>query len=171
MAKIGRNEKCPCQRGKKFKHCCSGSEHRMLPASAPGASLKLTLMNEVKNIQEDAAQKRAKVRELGVFFFFSTEEGDAWVLEMTDRDCIKVAEKGAALAPPIDENPETIEVNWSHTFELRGKNLYLTAYGTTDPVLFANAPTRELNGAMRRIHKRFTEEQLQQVHLPAPPQP
>jgi hypothetical protein len=128
-------------------------------------------MNEVKRIQEDALQKRAMVRELGVFFFFSTSVGDAWVLEMTACDCIKVAEKGVEIAPPIDENPETIEVNWSHTFELKERNLYLTAYGEKEPVLLVGAPTRELNGAMRRIRKRFSDEQLQQVHLPPPVNP
>jgi hypothetical protein len=29
MAKIGRNEPCPCGSGKKYKHCCQGKKARL----------------------------------------------------------------------------------------------------------------------------------------------
>jgi len=164
MAKIGRNEKCPCQSGKKYKHCCGLKQTPAQPVSAE-QQLKLTLMNGVQRIQEDAVQKRQMCRELGVFFFYATTKGDAWLLEMTDCDCVQVASGGEALTPPIDENAETIEINWSHMYRLEDKKLILTAYSDKSELVLADAPSRELNGAMRRIRKRFTREQLEKVHL------
>jgi hypothetical protein len=166
MAKIGRNEKCPCQSGKKYKHCCARKEASPQVASAE-EQLKRTLMNGVQQLQEDAVQRRKICRELGVFFFYSTEKGDGWLLEMTDCDCIQVAKDGEALSPPIDENAETIEVNWSHMYRLENKKLILTDYRDKSELELNDAPTRELNAAMRRIRKRFSKEELDRVHLSA----
>jgi len=167
MAKIGRNEKCPCQSGKKFKNCCGRKEREVVRPAQP-QSMQVTLMDGVRRIQEDAAKKKPMVRELGVFFFYTTVAGDAWLLEMTDCDAIQVAQGGEPLAPPIDENADTIEINWSHRFKLENKQLIFTAYTDKSVMVMEGAPTRELNGAIRRIYKRFTSEQLGRVHLPQP---
>ena len=42
MAKIGRNEKCPCQSGKKYKHCCGLNARAAAPQLSPEAALKIT---------------------------------------------------------------------------------------------------------------------------------
>lgn len=169
MPKIGRNEKCPCQSGKKYKHCCASKdqEARRQPSSQEAA--KLTLTGGVKDIQADAAQKKPMIRELGVFFFYATARGDAWVMEMTDCDCIQVAKDGAPLEVPIDETPETIEINWSHSYAIDSRQLRITAYADKGVEVLADAPTHELSAAMRRIRKRFSSEQLKKVHLPPPP--
>ena len=130
--------------------------------------MKITLMSGVSAIQKDAVAKKQVCRELGVFFFFSTAKGDAWLLEMTECDCVQVASDGQCLEVPIDENQETIEINWSHTYELTQKQLYITAYSDKSVQLLTDAPGRELNGAMRRIRKKFSREELEKVHLPSP---
>lgn len=166
MAKIGRNEKCPCQSGKKYKHCCA----RLAPAArpqqmSPEQQMKITLMGAVENIQEQAEKKKAAAREIGVFFFYSTSKGDAWLLEMTDCDCVKVAEAGKRLEPPIDENPDTIEVNWSHQFTIKNKVVELTAYQGGEVLQLPDAPSQKINAMSRRIRKKFSAEQLRQVHV------
>ncbi len=91
-------------------------------------------------------------------------------MEMTDCDCVQVAKDGEELDAPIDENSETIEINWSHTFAISNKQVEITAYADKGTGILASAPTRELNAAMNRIRKKFSEEQLKQVHLPHPDQ-
>lgn len=170
MGKIGRNEQCPCRSGKKFKHCCALKEPRIRPQLTPEQALKITLMSAVKEIQQDAMSKKEIFRELGVFFFFSTTAGDAWLMEMTECDCIQVAQGGEPLEAPIDENSETIEINWSHTFAIRNKQVEITAYADKSVEVLGNAPGGTLNAAMKRIRKKFSEEQLKKVHLPNPEQ-
>lgn len=170
MAKIGRNDKCPCQSGKKFKHCCALKDQRTRPQLTSNQALKLTLMNSVKQIQQDGVSRKEMFRELGVFFFFSTTKGDAWLMEMTQCDCVQVAGGGEPLEAPIDENSETIEINWSHTFAINNKQVEITAYADKSTGILAHAPARELNAAMNRIRKKFSKEQLEKVHLPHPDQ-
>ncbi len=165
MAKIGRNSPCPCGSGNKYKKCCLGKDIAVAAAQQQTNAARLTLMNAVTALQQDAAAGRVVHRELGVFFFFTSVGGDAWVLEMTDQDAVQVAAQGEALAPPIDENPETIEINWSHTFAVREKQLELTSYADKSVSVLADAPARELSAAIKRMKKRFSSEQLSQVHI------
>lgn len=168
MAKIGRNEQCPCQSGKKYKYCCALKESRVQPRLTPEQALRITLMGAVQAIQKDAMQHRKKFRDLGVFFFFSTTKGDAWLMEMTDCDCVQVAKEGEPLEAPIDENSETIEINWSHTFALHNREVQITAYADKSIATLAEAPGRELAAATKQIRRKFSEEQLKKVHLPTP---
>ncbi len=168
MGKIGRNEKCPCRSGKKFKHCCALKAPAANPQIRSGqAAVKLTLTDGVRAIQEAALQKKAINREVGVFFLYSTAIGDAWLLEMTDCDCVQVARAGEIMESPLEENPETIELNYSHIFILRDKRFEITAYADKSVRILEDAPTKEINAAIKRIRKRFSEEQLRAVHLPA----
>lgn len=166
MAKIGRNAQCPCGSGKKFKHCCALIEQESRPQLSAEQAMKVTLMSAVNQSQQDALERKQISRELGVFFFYSTVAGDAWLLEMTECDCVQIAQAGEALEAPIDENSETIEINWSHTFALVSKQLVITAYEDQAVTTLEKAPVTRLRGAMKRLRKKLSKEQLKQVHLP-----
>lgn len=166
MAKIGRNQTCPCGSGKKYKHCClplkqSGEQQ----SQTPMARMKISLMAEIEKIQQAASEKREQLYELGVFIFFSMNNGDAWVLEVSESDAVKVAQGGEAMEPPVDENPETIEINWSHTYELRDRQLFLTSYEDKSEALLDRAPTQQINAAVRRVIKRYSPDVLSQIHV------
>lgn len=167
MGKIGRNEKCPCRSGKKFKHCCALIPQANTAQLSPEQEMKITLMSNVRDIQSDATARRVLCRDLGVFFFYSTAKGDGWLMEMTQCDCVQVAEDGQPLEVPIDENPETIEINWSHTYRLDNKQLKIISYSDKSVRVLGDAPSGELNAAMRRVRKKFSPEQLEKVHLPS----
>lgn len=167
MGKIGRNQPCPCGSGEKYKRCCLTAHQmeRQEKQAAQQDQVASTLMNAITKIQAAAAEKKEQFFELGVFVFFSSTKGDAWLLEMTDTDAVQVARDGAALEPPIEENSETIEVNWSHTFSIRDKKLYLTAYEDKQEMQLVDAPTQQVNAAMKRVRKRYSQELLDQVHI------
>lgn len=164
MGKIGRNHPCPCGSGKKYKHCC-------LPAgqteTAPSATnqMKVSLMTAIEKVQGLAAEKKAAFHELGVFLFYSDQEGDAWLLEITESDAVQIAGQGVALAVPIDENPETIEINFSHTFAVKDRKMVLTAYADKAETLLERAPTQQINAAIRRLYKRYPKEMLARMHV------
>ena len=164
MSKIGRNESCPCGSGKKYKNCCLPlqKDGKIL---SPMNQLKVSLQAEIKRIQADAAAGSPTLRELGVFIFFSQPNGDAWVLEATDNDAVQVADKGKPLAAPVEENPETIEVNWSHTFTLQNRELFVTGYTDQELRQIAGAPSQQINAAMRRIMSKYSKELLARVHV------
>ena len=165
MGKIGRNEQCPCGSGKKFKHCCLLKEQAGLVRTNPEAALKISLLGEIDAIVAVALEKKQKIKELGVFILLATAKGDAWLLEITDSDAVQLAGDGEALEIPIDEQSDTIEINWSHTYDLSNKEFELTAYSDKSKTVMADYPTREINAAIKRIKKRFPSDVLDRVHV------
>ena len=167
MAKTGRNQPCPCGSGRKYKHCCRAAEQTGQPSS-PESRMKTSLMAAIETIQADAATHKPAFRELGVFLFYSDTAGDAWLLEITESDAVQVAQAGEPLAAPIDENPETIEINFTHTFTLRDRQLVLTAYADKAETILERAPAQQIRAAIRRVRKRYPPEMLSSMHVSAP---
>ncbi len=165
MAKIGRNEKCPCRSGKKYKHCCARKPENVRRAMTAEEKLKVTLMGAVQKVEQAAIEKKESLIELGVFVLYSTGKGDAWLFELTDCDCVQLMKTGEKLNPPINENSETIEIDWTHRFAFKSKKLILTAYADRAEFELTDAPSKRINAARKRIIKKFTPEQLKQVHL------
>ena len=168
MPKIGRNQPCPCGSGRKYKHCCLTAAQMGQPAASPESRMKTSLMAAIETIQADAAALRSAFRELGVFLFYSDVAGDAWLLEITESDAVQVARAGEPLAPPIDENPETIEINFTHTFALRDRQLVLTAYADKAETVLERAPAQQIRAAIRRVRKRYPPEMLSSMHVADP---
>jgi len=165
MGKIGRNEHCPCGSGKKYKHCCLPKDQAGFVRTNPEADFKISLMNELEAIVQVAIEKRQKIKELGVFILLATVEGDAWLLEITDSDAVQLARAGEALEIPIDENSETIEINWSHTYDFSNKEFELIAYSDKSKSVMAGYPVKEISASIKRIKKRFSSDVLSQVHV------
>ncbi len=170
MGKIGRNEQCLCGSGRKFKHCCLLRQQagaRLVPRS-PEQALKISLSHEIELMQQAAVAGQQKIKELGVFILFSTAAGDAWLLEISDSDGVQLAKGGVALDVPIDQQSETIEINWGHTFAIHNREFAITAYADRSVQILADYPTQEINAAIKRIKKRFSAEQLGRVHVQPP---
>jgi len=164
MGKIGRNQPCPCGSGKKYKHCCLSGQQSETPLSETDR-MRISLLAAIEKVQGIAAEKKASFHELGVFLFYSDTAGDAWMLEVTEADAVCIAQGGVALHVPIEENPETIEINFSHTFALRERQLLVTAYADKSEALLEHAPTQQVHAAIRRVHKRYPKEVLARMHV------
>jgi len=165
MGKIGRNEQCLCGSGRKFKHCCLLKQQAGQVLRTPEQAFKISLVHEIELVQKAAAENRQMIKELGVFILFSTDAGDAWLLEITDSDGVQLARAGVAIDPLIDQSPETIEVNWTHTFAIRNREFEITAYADRSVQVLPGYPSQEIHAAMKRIKKRFSPEQLSMIHV------
>ena len=165
MAKIGRNDACPCGSGKKFKRCCLGKQRQETVGLSEMQRAQISLQNAINAIQEEASKGIQKVHELGVFVLFSTTGGDAWLLEITDSDALKVASNREVLTVDLEEHPETIEINWTHTFEIKNKQFVITAYKDKKVQEIDGYPIHPILAAIKRIRKKLTPELLESVHV------
>ena len=165
MAKIGRNEACPCGSGRKFKRCCLGKQQAVSTNLTEVQKSQISLQNAISTIQKAASQGVQKVHELGVFVLFSTTEGDAWLLEVTDSDALQVAAAKEILTVDFEENPETIEINWTHTFAIKDAQFIITAYKDKKVQAIDGYPTHPIVSAIKRIKKKYSPELLESVHV------
>ena len=163
MAKIGRNEPCPCGSGRKYKHCCLLTRPAA-PAAAP-AGARASLMREIDKIRDAAVRRRESLLHLGVFILFSNRRGDAWLLEVTDSDAIQLVRDGEPLEVPINEDPEQIEIDWSHTFAIRNRRFFLTAYADKKETRLEQVPCKRIQAIIRQVYRQYSPELLNRVHI------
>lgn len=162
--KIGRNDPCPCGSGKKFKKCCKDIA-KFKPASEETKQTQVSLTGQVEELQKKAMARESSVMTMGVFIFVSTEMGDGWLFEMSDLDALEVCKGGEKIDVEIEENPETIEVNWSHNFTIRRKKLFVTSYHSKEEQQLTDLPTQKIFAAIKRLRKKFPKELLSSIHL------
>jgi len=165
MGKIGRNDPCPCGSGKKFKKCCLQQPASGAAVPEAKAPPQPSLRSEIEKIQLEAQEKKNTVLSVGVFVLFSTDAGDGWLLEVTDMDAVQVAAKGKKLDIELEENVETIEINWSHKFAIKNKKLALTSYKDKAETTLENCPTHAISAAIKKIHKNIPPELRKSIHV------
>lgn len=165
MAKIGRNEPCPCGSGNKFKKCCMNKLAASAPQTTAGQPPQLSLHSEVEKVQKAAAERRNSLYTLGVFIFFTTDTGDGWLLEISEMDALQVAREGQTLEVEIDENEETIEVNWSHKFSMKNNVFQVTDYKSKKSASYPDYPGNRIAKALNKARAQFPQEMLEQVHI------
>ncbi|MEE4241445.1 MAG: SEC-C metal-binding domain-containing protein [Desulfopila sp.] len=164
--KIGRNDGCPCGSGRKYKRCCADKPlARQKRVQSDAAQEKVTLTGAIQRFQKMAAENLEMMQQVGVFLLYCDKMGDAWVLEITDSDCVQIASSGKPLEVPLEENDETIVVDWSHSFLFHNRQLQITSYRDKSKEILHGAPVQQLFAARRKILKRLPPELLQKVHL------
>jgi len=169
MAKIGRNDPCPCGSGKKYKNCCLGKPVATdPPGPAPdGPTLDQgppTLHGEVEKIQRNALDKQEVLWTMGVFVFFSTREGDGWVLDASAMDALQVAEGGRPIAVDITQTAESIEITWSHTFVIE-KNFTVTTYLDKRPTAYKSYPASRIRELISQVRNSLSPEMLASLNV------
>jgi hypothetical protein len=166
--KIGRNDACPCGSGKKYKRCCANktvADPASTQQNAPERQEKVTLGKTIRDFQEIAGQKKLGLQQIGVFLLFADATGDAWVLELTDSDCIQIASSGTPLEISLEEDDQTIVIDWTHTFSFKNKALQVKSYKDKATIVLKNAPSQKLYAIRRKVLKKISPELLDQVHL------
>ena len=84
-----------------------------------GASFRL--IDEVHYIQERSAEQDSRVITLPQWLLFSTETGDAWLLEPGDHLAVPLARDGDPLPVFIEETDKNFTIGWTGTYRIDGQ--------------------------------------------------
>lgn len=90
-------------------------------SSAPRLSQEsLHLAKEIRTIQRRAAEHAARVVSIGPLVFFSTDTGDAWMLEPADQLAARLARGGDPLPVQFEENDTGYTIGWQGSYQIDG---------------------------------------------------
>jgi hypothetical protein len=89
-------------------------------SSAPRRQESLHLAKEVRAIQHHAAEHEARIVSIGPLVFFSTDTGDAWMLEPADQLAARLACGGDPLPVQIDETDTSYAIGWQGNYQIDG---------------------------------------------------
>jgi hypothetical protein len=80
----------------------------------------LHLAKEVRTIQHRAAEQDGRIVSIGPLVFFSTDTGDAWMLEPADHLAVRLARGGDPLPVLIEETDERFAIGWQGRYHFDG---------------------------------------------------
>jgi hypothetical protein len=114
------------------------------------------LADEVRYILGRAAEHDGRVVTIGQIILFSTETGDAWLIEPSDQLAARLARDGDPEPFHIEENETTFTIDWKGRYRIEGDAfVYMTRNRAArhDPRL-SNAQTNS-EGMMLKISNIF----------------
>jgi hypothetical protein len=85
------------------------------------AGKKLRLAQEIKYIQRRAAQYDARFVTVGPLVFFSTETGDAWMLDPCDQLAARLALDGDPEPIEFQETDTNFAIGWKGNYRIEGR--------------------------------------------------
>ncbi len=90
----------------------------------PGAKLvdgkNFRLADEVRSIQDKAADHVARLVSIGQLLLFSTDTGDAWLLDVTDHLAARLAKDGDPDPVHLVETDTSFAIEWKGQYRIEG---------------------------------------------------
>jgi hypothetical protein len=90
------------------------------PTAARLSRQSLHLAKEVRTIQHRAAEHDGRIVSIGPLVFFSTNTGDAWMLEPADQLAARLAVAGDPLPVQIQETDASYAIGWQGRYQIDG---------------------------------------------------
>jgi hypothetical protein len=81
---------------------------------------RIELMAEVGYIQARAAENDSRVVSISDLLLFSARNGDAWLLDTSDRLAMRLAEFGRPLEISVEEKGESFAIHWPGRYRIDG---------------------------------------------------
>ena len=78
------------------------------------------LTAEIRLIQHRAAEHEGRIVGLGSLLLFSTDTGDAWILDPADQLAARLARDGDPLAVYVEESESKYAIGWQGHFRIDG---------------------------------------------------
>jgi hypothetical protein len=78
------------------------------------------LTEEVRSIQQLAAEHDGRIVSIGPLVLFSTQTGDAWILDPADQLAVRLARDGDPLPVYIEETDTKYAIGWQGRYRIDG---------------------------------------------------
>ncbi len=102
------------------------------------------LADEVRYIQQRAAEHDSRIVTVAQLLLFSSESGDAWLLDATDQLAAPVARDGEELKVHIQENDTSFSVTWTGSYRIEGDAFIYQPKGSRSIRTILGYPTRQI---------------------------
>lgn len=118
-----------------------------------GANWKLA--EEVRYIQGRAAKHDSRIVTAGPLMLFSTESGDAWMLDPSDKLATPLARDGEPLAVYMEETASNFTIEWQGQYRIEGETFVYLEKGLGRMRGIFGYPTRLISEQSEKIATMF----------------
>ena len=102
------------------------------------------LADEVRYIQRRAAEHDSRIVTIGQLVLFSTQTGDAWLLDPADRLAPRLARDGQSEPIHLEETDTTFAVAWKGRYHIEGPAFIYSDRETGRTTTILGYPTDKL---------------------------
>jgi hypothetical protein len=105
---------------------------------------RFRLADEVRYIQRRAGARDGRIVTLGQLVLFSTETGDAWLLDAADHLALRLARDGDTEPAHIEDTETTFAIEWTGEYRIEGSAFVYTDRDTGRATTIYGYPTQKL---------------------------
>ena len=102
------------------------------------------LTDEVRYIQNKAAEHDGRVVTLGQLVLFSTDSGDAWLLDVTDQLAARLARDGDPESIHLEETDTSFAIGWKGHYHIEESAFIYTDSDTGRVTTILGYPTQTI---------------------------
>src|ERR1700745_41008 len=102
------------------------------------------LADEVRYIQNKAAKHDGRVVTLGQLVLFSTDTGDAWLLDVTDKLAARLARDGDPEPIHLEETDTRFAIGWKGNYRIDGPAFVYSDRKTGRVTTIIGYPTKKI---------------------------
>ena len=99
----------------------------------------------MRYIQRRAADHDGRIVTIGQLVLFSTETGDAWLLDPGDRLAARLAREGESQPIQIEETDTTFAIGWKRRYRIEGPAFVYSDEDTGRVATILGYPTDKLS--------------------------
>lgn len=111
---------------------------------------RLRIAKEVRAIQHRAAEHDARIVSIGPLVLFSTQTGDAWILDPADQLAARLAYDGDPLALYIEEADTKFAIGWQGCYRIENNTFVYEDNETQRIIAIRGYPTQLLLRAIAK---------------------
>jgi hypothetical protein len=105
---------------------------------------RFRLADDVGYIQNKAAEHDGRVVTLGQLILFSTDTGDAWLLDVTDQLAVRLARDGDPEPIHLEETDTSFAIGWKGRYHIEGPAFIYTDRDTGRVTTVLGDPTQTI---------------------------
>jgi hypothetical protein len=102
------------------------------------------LADEVRYIQRRAAEHDGRIVTIGQLLLFSTDTGDAWLLDPTDQLAARLARDGDPEPIDIEETDANVAIGWKGHYRIEGPAFVYIDRDTNRIATILGYPTQKI---------------------------
>ena len=102
------------------------------------------LADEIRDIQNKAAEHALRMVTIGQFILFSTETGDAWLLDVTDHLAARLARDGDPEPIHLQETDTSFAIGWKGQYRIEGPAFIYSDRQTGRVTAILGYPTKKI---------------------------
>jgi hypothetical protein len=102
------------------------------------------LADEIRYIQDKAADHDGRMVTIGQLILFSTDTGDAWLLDVTDHFAARLARDGDPEPIHLEETDTSFAIEWTGQYRIDGPAFVYADRDTGRLITILGYPTRKI---------------------------